>query len=334
VKRPALVLLLIGFAAVRLGAQAVAPSPPPSTSAQCVAEARERARAGFKEGDSRERVRRQLEIDAAQCRDPKLTPATAHVMGTVNADRARFARDFLEGKRTLTAYRAALRDRTGKLARLIRDPDQQRQLVAGDADGDLVPDGRDRCPGTPDGTPTDARGCPIRTRPGPEDQRDEERLRATLASARFLYNPSCDGATPPRVSSPLEWGRGAQTRLGSAGFNIAVAKVAEQPAGCEVFYEIQFRFVDPNPGNPVLPKSKYVTIVFSGREDLLSDPSRAVLPLPVEVPLSPGRTEAREAMLRQYGRATWRVRAVNGSNLTSAWSPFVTQGPAPGGVSG
>ena len=48
--------------------------------------------------------------------------------------------------------------------------------------------------------------------------------------------------------------------------------------------------------------------------------------------LSPSRTVAREAFLRQYFRASWRVRAVNGANQTSPWSPFVTQGPASTGV--
>jgi hypothetical protein len=60
-----------------------------------------------------------------------------------------------------------------------------------------------------------------------------------------------------------------------------------------------------------------------------------VFGLPVNTPsLSPARDQAREAFLRQYARASWRVRAVNGSNQESGWSPFVTQGPAGGGVDG
>jgi hypothetical protein len=133
---------------------------------------------------------------------------------------------------------------------------------------------------------------------------------------------------------PLEWGRGPQTRHQTWGFNLAVAKVGGQPAGCEIFYEVQLRFIDPNAGNPSLPSSKIVTVVFSATEDLLADPRRAVFGIPMETALSPARAEAREAFAREYGRATWRVRAVNGSNRTSPWSPFVTQGPASSGVSG
>jgi hypothetical protein len=139
-------------------------------------------------------------------------------------------------------------------------------------------------------------------------------------------------APRPQIPAPLEWGRGPQTKHNTAGFNLAVAKVSGQPAGCEIFYEIQLRFIDP--GTAALPPSKIVTMVFSGGEDLLTDPRRAVFGLPMNVAISPARTEAREAFARQYGRATWRVRAVNGSNRTSAWSSFVTQGPASSGVQG
>jgi hypothetical protein len=336
-KRAALalgLLLCVVIPSARLGAQTAPSRPEPSPGRPCLAEARDRATVAFKQGASREAARRQLEIAAAACLDPTLTPDAAHLVGTVNADRARFARDFFEGKLSLAAYRAALDDRRDKLARLLRDPNQQRELVEGDADGDLVPDRRDRCPGTPDGTPTDAQGCPLKLTPQDQDKRDERTLRATLAGARFLYNRSCDGAPAPRIPAPLEWGRGQQKKLGTQGFNLAVAKVSGQPAGCEIFYEIQFRFIDPNPGNPALPPAKIVTVVFSQAEDLLTDPARAVLPLPVGPPLSTARSEAREAMLRQYFRATWRVRAVNGSNVASKWSPFVTQGPASGGVGG
>ena len=46
------------------------------------------------------------------------------------------------------------------------------------------------------------------------------------------------------------------------------------------------------------------------------------------------RDVAREAFLQEYFRASWRVRVVNGANQTSPWSPFITQGPATGGVAG
>jgi hypothetical protein len=171
--------------------------------------------------------------------------------------------------------------------------------------------------------------------PSTTTEREERELRATLAGASTLFNKACKDAPRPAIPSPLQWGRGQQTKTGQTGFNLAVAKIGGQPQGCEVFYEIQLRFIDPNPGNPALPPAKIVTIVFSASEDLLSDPARAIFGLPVgALVLSPSRNVAREVFLREYFSASWRVRAVNGANQTSPWSPFVTQGPARGGVRG
>lgn len=264
-----------------------------------------------------------------------LTPQAAHLVGKVNADLALLARDFVVGTRTLAACRAGRADRSTKLAGLLADPAQQDALLRGDAAGDLVPDASDQCPKSPAGAPTDARGCPVRVPESATTKREERELRATLAGARTLFNKSCTDAPRPRIPAPLARGRGRQTITNQQGFNLAVAKVAGQPPGCEVFYEIQLHFIDPNPGNPALPPAKIVTIVFSASEDLLSDPARAVFVIPVgPMALSPGRGVAREAFLREYFRASWRVRAVDGANQVSPWSPFVTQGPAPGGVDG
>lgn len=327
-----IVSLCMGFAGPRVVHAMQAGSSPVD---DCLAEARTHAENDFRKYRSAEAARLQLEIDAAACFEPDASLAKIHLVGTVNADRARFARDFVVGRLTLTAYRAVRADRNRKFAVLLADPRAQEALLKGDADGDLVPDELDRCANTPAGLPTDDRGCPVTVQPGSNDQADERGLRATLGRSRTLMSKSCSQAPEPGLSMPFEWGRGRQTRLGTMGFNIAVAKVGPPPPGCEIFYEIQFRFIDPNPGNPALPKSKIVTVVFSAAEDLLADPTRAVFGLPVApAPLSPARAEVREAFLRQYFRATWRVRAVNAANLTSPWSPYVTQGPAGAGVDG
>ena len=93
----------------RLAAQTASAPPTPSPAGRCVGEARARATSALEKGASREAARLQLEIEAASCFDPSLTPAAAHLIGTVNADRARFARDFLAGKLTINGYRAVTR---------------------------------------------------------------------------------------------------------------------------------------------------------------------------------------------------------------------------------
>jgi hypothetical protein len=300
----------------------------------CIQASRQLTRFFLFFGLGRDEGRLALEFLAARCQAPQDSMEASWMIGRVNWDRARFARDFASGALTVEQYAATLTDRRRKLAALRLDPSAQGALAQGDADGDLVPDRDDTCPGTPSWHPTDDRGCPtaVPRRPGGEDE--EKRLRRMLMDARVLYNPSCDDAPKPETPQPIAWGRGPQTKLGTQGFNLAVAKVSGMPPGCEVFYEIQFRFIDPNPGDPTLPPSKYVNVVFAESEDLLTEATHAVFGLPVGPALSPGRTTARQAFFSQYFRVTWRVRAVTGSTQASKWSPPVTQGPAPGGVDG
>ena len=300
----------------------------------CIRSSRQLTRTFLQNGIARDLARFYLEFFASRCQSPSEPLATSWLVGRVNWDRARFARDFATGALTVEQYAATLVDRRRKLAALRADPGAQVALVLGDADLDLVPDRDDRCPGTPSWHPTDRSGCPteVPRRPGAADE--ERRLRRGLAGARVLYNPSCDGAPKPPTPTAIAWGRGTQTKHGTQGFNLAVAKVTGMPPGCEIFYEIQFRFIDPNPGNPSLPPAKHVSVVFAESEDLLSEPTHAVFGLPVGQPLSPGRTAARQAFFADYFRVTWRVRAVSGSTQASPWSAPVTQGPAPGGVDG
>src|SRR5262249_53261372 len=159
--------------------------------------------------------------------------------------------------------------------------------------GDLVPDRLDRCPGTPDGTPTDDKGCPQdRVTPDPGE---EERLQSALAGAVMIVNPSCKSAPIPKRAKPLAWGRGKQTILGTVGINLAVRKVGGMPPGCALFYELELRFIDP--AQPNVPPAHVVHVMFRDAEDLLKDPQRAVFGLPIGSALSPGRSAALDDFL-------------------------------------
>jgi hypothetical protein len=323
--KPPTLLSAAFAAALAVGAHSAASADPVE---DCLAQARARAVQRIQNGATDEAARRRLEIAAARCHDPKLPRATARFIGTVNYDRARFALALLQGKMTLAQYQAAAEDRRRKL-QAHRDDVPYHLALRRDRDHDLVPDGRDGCPGTPFGQPTDDRGCPV---PDDRPPGDDDLFRRLLAGATTIYNPSCKDAPRPLVPLTLEWGRGQQTKHGTTGFNLAVTKVGGMPPGCELFYEIQFRFIDP--AQPQLPPSLRTSVAFSATEDLLADPMRAVFGLPLGQPLSPGRTQARDAFNTQYLRVSWRVRAVTGSGVASAWSPYVTQGPASGGVDG
>jgi hypothetical protein len=304
----------------------------PAASADAVDDCLDKARAGavqsIQNGATDESARRRLEIAAARCQDRRMPRATARFIGTVHYDRARFALDLLQGQMTLAQYQAAADDRRRKFAARRHDLAYHLALRR-DRDRDLVPDPADRCPGTPFGQPTDDHGCPV---VDPRPPGDDASFRRLLAGATTLYNPSCKDAPRPLVPLTLEWGRGQQTKHGTTGFNLAVTRVGGMPPGCELFYEMQFRFIDP--ANAQLPPWLYTSVAFSATEDLLAEPMRAVFGLPLNQPLSPGRTQTLAAFNTQYLRVSWRVRAVTGSGVASPWSPYVTQGPAPGGVDG
>ena len=298
----------------------------------CFAAARAAAFEAVANGVPRPTARRQLEIAALRCQQPEMPPETAHFLGTVNSDLARFASAFLGATMPASDYWAAITDRRRKLDLHRVDRAFQRSLLEGDADGDLVPDRSDRCPGTPDGTPTDDAGCPQTPPRVKHERRDDQRLRREIGRASIIINPACETAPMPQRSNPIAWGRGKQTPAKTQGINLAVTKVAPTAPGCQLFYEIEFRFIDP--AKPNLPPSDIVHVAFQDAEDLVNNSAQAVFGLPIGPPLSPGRTAALDDFIHKYLRATWRVRVTDGWSHTSGWSAPVTMGPAPGGVAG
>ena len=296
----------------------------------CVADARTRAAAALEKGTAAPYdARRQLEIDVLRCQDPAMPDATAHFIGTINADLAEFAQQFMLGQIDTLAYRNARLDRSRKLRQLGGDRTLHIALERGDADGDLVPDTRDRCRMTPRGTPTDDVGCPV---PGTGrlpagDGLDLGRL---LRRVTLLKNEACDGAPEPRTSRPFKYGRSpTNVPIPAGSLKLVVAQVDGMPAGCELFYEFRLLFLDPVDANA--PPTREVSVVFSQSEDINPDSQVATFGFPVGQVLSPGRTAAFDAF-KIYQRMKWRVRTAIGGPVTSPWSAAMTQRPETGGI--
>jgi hypothetical protein len=257
----------------------------------------------------------------------------AHVEG----DLREAARRFADGRMSGRDYLTLATDRAGKARRYHDDPTWRAAATRGDRDGDGVPDGKDGCE-TPPLTPTDERGCPLPpcdprnpecARPSPEDDR---RARDLLEHATLMFNPACEGSPVPETPDPLEWGRGRQTPTGTMGFNLAVTEVHNQPPGCELFYEIEFRVEWQAP--PGQARTRYLNVLFRATDDLKpADPRRAVFGIPVGPPVSPSRDLLRQSLLL-FLDVRWRVRAVNGAQAASPWSAMRKQGPAAAGVDG
>jgi len=145
-----------------------------------------------------------------------------------------------------------------------------------------------------------------------------------------LVNSRCDASPTPQTPLPLRWGRGPQASSGH-GFNLAVTRVDNQQAGCQFFYEVEARIEYASP-----PRVVYANVLFDAAEDLKpGEPRFAVfgIPMPETVAVSPGRDRLRK-IFGEARAVQWRVRAVNGANAISPWSPIRSQGPASSGVDG
>jgi hypothetical protein len=295
----------------------------------CLAGARAKAAQAVAGGATRYDARRQLESDVVRCQIPGVGSATAAFIGTINADLADFAQQFMLGQLDPTEYRNARLDRSRKLREFGDDTKLHAALERGDQDGDLVPDDRDRCRATPRGTPTDDAGCPVAgTRKAPTGSTAD--LNRLLKGLRLLKNEACNDAPEPRTSQPFRYGRSSTNSPIPAGsLKFVVAQVDGMPGGCELFYEFRLLFLDPADSNA--PPTKEVSVVFSQNEDINPDAQIATFGFPVGQTLSPGRTAAFDAF-KIYQRMKWRVRTAIGGPVTSPWSMAITQGPAVSGI--
>ena len=106
----------------------------------------------------------------------------------------------------------------------------------GDADGDLVPDDRDKCPGSKNLERTDADGCPDHRSllpPAPSNEAVEE----CRQGARHSREQSLRGRALPERAGVIKAGVSPDGQ----SYLLAVASTTNQPAGCEVFYQVDIR---------------------------------------------------------------------------------------------
>src|SRR4051812_12557322 len=158
-------------------------------------------------------VARLYETALAACARPAVDGATAAMVGIVNVDYERAARMMISNQLTPAQYLAVSRDRSAKLRAAIKDASWAQARANGDADGDLVPDDRDRCPNTPELTATDANGCPLPDNRLPKAPSGQE-VQRVLAQLNIVIAPGCDGAPPPGPAAPVQLG---YDRVGFSG---------------------------------------------------------------------------------------------------------------------
>jgi hypothetical protein len=152
-----------------------APASAQTATDLCFAQAREQAKIVLEGGGSREAARFVLEREVIPCVRGDADEKLVHLLAVAHFDRALFARELFARTLTLAHYQAIAADRQAKLRKLLEDPAGQQELLEGDADRDMVPDARDRCPDTPYGVPTDENGCPVAIPPGSRTEEDQWR---------------------------------------------------------------------------------------------------------------------------------------------------------------
>jgi hypothetical protein len=241
-------------------------------------------------------------------------PATALFAGVVNIDYFRFARLVISGNIAPDLYVGLVRDRERKMKVAVKTPGWLTSYASGDADGDLVPDLMDRCPGTPDLTRTDNFGCPDRTPLAP--QPSGEQLVQVLNRLNLITSTACDAASFPDVSMPIKLGYdlGLQEE-----FVLGVSKVSGQPANCVVLYEVEVHMSKPKAGAPV-PAEDLVPVVFRSTENTDMSPSGQTRQVFRIKPTDTGAKHQLWQNARYYNHAEFRVRAINGNGLSGGWS--------------
>lgn len=289
------------------------------TSDACMERAQAKAKAWAAQGMPSAQVELRTQTLVAGCLGVT-DAATARFIATIRVDLFRASRQVIAGASTPEQFVLRARDR-GQKARLARQtPGYAAAVARGDADGDLVPDDRDRCPGTPDLQPTDARGCPQRPEQAPRPIAPSAQALAPLLSRfNLVVDPRCDGAPSPSTPGPIKTGYWDGTS------NVVLAGVTNQPAQCLVIYEIDGRFVNQNWAETGQLPPKYPRFVLRASEATpmagLATGQLRFQVLPTD-PRDAGNRKIFASFLGQYELVDWRVRAVNGNGQKSPWSDW------------
>lgn len=293
-----------------------APEPLP-TAQNCIERAEEMVAKWKAEGKDAAAIEKMFQAELAKCSG--VAEACAAMTGAANADLAWLGRALLSGSMPPADYLARVHDRTRKMRAAWKTPALCDAYAHGDTDGDLVPDDRDKCPNTPSLVPTDANGCPDTSPPPPAPS-----LEAVQQATKALNIPlskACMGAPVPDRAAVLKAGVAPDDQ----SFLFVVSRAENQPADCQVFYEVDIRIRNVS----FFAQRNVTTIyhkVFRAANALsgpLARPTGMVFQLPKADPKVPWNyltfhtVEPGEISERYF-----RVRTVNGDGLTQGWGAF------------
>jgi hypothetical protein len=238
----------------------------------------------------------------------------------LNMEHHRLAELFIARQLDASGYLGLMRDRAAKGSLARRTRGYVQAFVAGDEDGDCVPDSLDHCPSTPPNTVTDDHGCPDPLHARPEAPDDDD-VRAILGRFTFAFDENCVDAGHPGMPKPIKFGYNSVDRT---TLKLAIVPVSREPAACPLYYEFNFSMRTIQNAVPV---DVYVGFVVADTENAEPGGSRAVF-------VVDGNDVGQRKLLFDnwkyedgYG-GLWRVRAVNGAGSVGPWSESILN-PAP-----
>lgn len=311
-----LLALLVAWLVSKCGhAPSPPPPPPPTAGTECHQRAEEKVAAWKQEGLEQPEIEKLYQAELAKCSG--MTDSCAGLVGAANVDLAWLGRAVLGGSMQPAEYLGRVKDRTRKMRESRRKPEICDAFAAGDADGDLVPDADDECPDTPSLDRTDAKGCPDTTPLPPAPSAAE--VQKAAEALTIPASKACIDAPSPGPASVTKAGLSPDGQ----SYLLAVTRTPNQPAGCEVFYQVDIRmrnkafFFQMN-SNTVF------TRVFRERNAItgpLAQPGAMTFELKKADTTVPWRDLTFRAVEPgDISQRYFRVRTVNGNGATQGWT--------------
>jgi hypothetical protein len=306
--------LLIAWLLLKCGHE---PTPPPPTAGDCYERAEQMVATWKKEGRDAAAIEKLLQAELAKCSG--VAGNCAAYVGAANADLAFLGRAVLSKSMSPADYLGRVHDRTRKMRESRKTPGICEGYAKGDDDGDLVPNDRDKCAGTPNLERTDSTGCPDTTPlpPAPSAEAVEKAAKALT----IPVSKACVDAPLPQLTGALKAGVSPD----GLSYLFVVPPITNQPAGCEVFYQVDIRMRNKSFFLQLNTNNVY-TKVFRAKDTLtgpLAHPTAMTFELKKADPTVPWRELTFRAIEPgDIGQRYFRVRTVNGNGFSQGWSAY------------
>ena len=304
--------LLISWLLTRCGHEQ---TTPPVAGGDCYERAEKMVATWKAEGRDAAAIEKLFQAELAKCSGVNQCAA---LVGAANADLAWLGRGVLSKSLSPADYLAAVKDRTRKMREARKAPAICDAYANGDADGDLVPDDRDKCP-SKNLERTDSTGCPDTSRlpPAPSAEAVEKAAKALA----IPVSKACEGAALPERAGVIKAGVSPDGQ----SYLFVVERISNQPAGCQVFYQVDIRMRSKSFFLGLNINNVYGR-VFRAKEALSGPPAHPD-GMTFELKKSDAGVPWRDLTFHavepgDVAQRYFRVRTVNGNGVSQGWGAY------------